>query len=56
MLFVPSTCMEYSILKALESLELSLKEIAEGKGDHLQTEDISQSSEPLILEDEAIAE
>jgi len=25
--------MEYSILEALESLELSLEEIAEGKGD-----------------------
>ena len=44
------------MLEALESLELSLKEIAEGKGDLPRTEDISQSSEPLISEDEAIAE
>ena len=44
------------MLKALESLELSLKEIAEGKGDLPQTEDILQSFEPLISEDEAIAE
>jgi len=48
--------MEYSILEALESLKLSLEEIVEGKGDLSQTEDISQSSEPLISEDEAIAE
>jgi len=47
---------EYSMLKALESLELSLEEIAEGKGDHSRTEDILQSSKPLISEDEAIAE
>ena len=47
-LFVHSTCMEYSMLEALESLELSLEEIAEGKGDLLRTEDILQSSEPLI--------
>ena len=44
------------MLEALESLELSLKEIAESKGNFSWTEDISQSSEPLILEDEAIAE
>ena len=55
-LFVHFTCVEYSMLEALESLELSLKEIAEGKGDLPWTEDISQSSEPLISEDEAIAE
>ena len=44
------------MLEALESLELSLEEIAESKEDLPQTEDISQSSEPLISEDEAIAE
>ena len=44
------------MLEALELLELSLEEIAEDKGDLPWTEDILQSSEPLISEDEAIVE